>query len=108
MPKNKFGDMNYLLLLLCRTKKTQFMQRKNDAELISQLANYQAKILKIENLLKLAPFKEVNIFFYASEMFCSVDQSMLPFNLGIEIDLLLRESINYYEQKIEDTNAQLR
>jgi hypothetical protein len=41
-------------------------------------------------------------------MFCSVDQSMLPFNLGIEIDLLLRESINYYEQKIEDTNAQLR
>jgi len=84
------------------------MTKRNDAELISQLANYQAKILQIENLLKLAPYSEVNIFFYAKEMFCSVDQSMLPFNLGIEIDLLLRESINYYEQKIEDCNAQLR
>jgi len=84
------------------------MTKRNDAEIISQLANYQAKILQIENLLKLAPYSEVNIFFYAKEMFCSVDQSMLPFNLGIEIDLLLRESINYYEQKIEDCNAQLR
>ena len=84
------------------------MTKRNDADIISKLANYQAKILKIENLLKLAPYSEVNIFFYAKEMFCSVDQSMLPFNLGIEIDLLLRESINYYEQKIEDTNAQLR
>ncbi len=84
------------------------MTKRNDAEIISKLANYQAKILKIENLLKLAPYSEVNIFFYAKEMFCSVDQSMLPFNLGIEIDLLLRESINYYEQKIEDCNAQLR
>lgn len=84
------------------------MTKRNDADIISQLANYQAKILQIENLLKLAPYSEVNIFFYAKEMFCSVDQSMLPFNLGIEIDLLLRESINYYEQKIEDTNAQLR
>ena len=84
------------------------MTKRNDADIISQLANYQAKILQIENLLKLAPYSEVNIFFYAKELFCSVDQSMLPFNLGIEIDLLLRESINYYEQKIEDTNAQLR
>lgn len=84
------------------------MTKRNDADIISLLANYQAKILQIENLLKLAPYSEVNIFFYAKEMFCSVDQSMLPFNLGIEIDLLLRESINYYEQKIEDTNAQLR
>jgi len=84
------------------------MTKRNDADIISQLANYQAKILQIENLLKLAPYSEVNIFFYAKEMFCSVDQSMLPFNLGIEIDLLLRESINYYEQKIEDCNAQLR
>lgn len=84
------------------------MNKKTDGQLITDLANYQAKILKIENLLKLAPYSEVNIFFYAKEMFCSVDQSMLPFNLGIEIDLLLRESINYYEQKIEDTNAQLR
>jgi hypothetical protein len=89
-------------------KKNPIMTKRNDAEIISQLANYQAKILKIENLLKLAPYSEVNIFFYAKEMFCSVDQSMLPFNLGIEIDLLLRESINYYEQKIEDCNAQLR
>ena len=89
-------------------KKNPIMTKRNDADIISQLANYQAKILKIENLLKLAPYSEVNIFFYAKEMFCSVDQSMLPFNLGIEIDLLLRESINYYEQKIEDTNAQLR
>jgi hypothetical protein len=84
------------------------MTKRNDADIISQLANYQAKILQIENLLKLAPYSEVNIFFYAKEMFCSVDQSMLPFNLGIEIDLLLSESINYYEQKIEDCNAQLR
>lgn len=84
------------------------MKKRNDAEIISQLANYQAKILKIENLLKLAPYSEVNIFFYAKELFCSIDQAMLPFNLGIEIDLLLKESINYYEQKIEDCNAQLR
>ena len=89
-------------------KKNPIMTKRNDADIISLLANYQAKILQIENLLKLAPYSEVNIFFYAKEMFCSVDQSMLPFNLGIEIDLLLRESINYYEQKIEDTNAQLR
>ena len=89
-------------------KKNPIMNKKTDGQLITDLANYQAKILKIENLLKLAPYSEVNIFFYAKEMFCSVDQSMLPFNLGIEIDLLLRESINYYEQKIEDTNAQLR
>ena len=84
------------------------MNKKTDGQLITDLANYQAKILKIENLLKLAPYSEVNIFFYAKELFCSIDQAMLPFNLGIEIDLLLRESINYYEQKIEDTNAQLR
>jgi hypothetical protein len=89
-------------------KKNPIMNKKTDGQLITDLANYQAKILKIENLLKLAPYSEVNIFFYAKELFCSIDQAMLPFNLGIEIDLLLRESINYYEQKIEDTNAQLR
>jgi hypothetical protein len=88
-------------------KKNPIMNKKNDADILRQVANLQAQILKCQNLLKLAPYSEVNIFFYAKELFCSIDQAMLPFNLGIEIDLLLRESINYYEQKIYDLENQL-
>ena len=88
-------------------KKNPIMNKNNDADILRQVANLQAQILKCQNLLKLAPFSEVNIFFYAKEMFCSMDQSMIPFTLSVEIDLLLRESINYYEQKIYDLENQL-
>jgi hypothetical protein len=88
-------------------KKNPIMNKNNDADILRQVANLQAQILKCQNLLKLAPFSEVNIFFYAKEMFCSMDQSMIPFTLSAEIDLLLRESINYYEQKIYDLENEL-
>jgi len=99
--------MKNLFITLCRTKKTQFMTKRNDADILREVANLQAQIIKCQNLLKLAPFSEVNIFFYAKEMFCSLDQSMIPFTLSVEIDLLLRESINYYDQKIYDLENQL-
>ena len=88
-------------------KKNPIMTQKNDAQKLGLIANYQAKILKLENLLKLAPYSEVNVFFYAKEMFCSISQDMLPFSLGTEIDLLLRESVTYYEQKIYDIETDL-
>lgn len=83
------------------------MIKKTDANIISEIANLQAKKIQVTTLLMLAPYKDVNIFCYGSDKFLALNQELLPFNLNIEINLLLSESITCYEQMIKDLENQL-
>ena len=83
------------------------MIKKTDANIISEIANLQAKKIQLTTLLMLAPYKDVNIFFYGSDKFLAMDQSLLPFNLNIELNLILTDSIICYEERIKDLENQL-
>ena len=83
------------------------MNKNTDANIISEIANLQAKIYQLNNLLVLAPYKDVNIFFYGTSTFLSLTQDLLPFNLNIELNLLLIDSITCYEERIKDLENQL-
>lgn len=84
------------------------MIKKTDANIISEMANLQAKKLQLENLLHLVPFTDVNIFFYGQEKFLALTQNSLPFSLNVELNLLISESITCYEQRIQDLENQLK
>ena len=83
------------------------MNKNTDANIISEIANLQAKIFQLNNLLVLAPYKDVNIFFYGNSTFLALTQDLLPFNLNIELNLLLTDSITCYEERIKDLENQL-
>jgi hypothetical protein len=83
------------------------MNKNADANIISEIANLQAKIFQLNNLLVLAPYKDVNIFFYGTSTFLALTQDLLPFNLNIELNLLLTDSITCYEERIKDLETQL-
>lgn len=73
------------------------MQLTTNAAVLSQIANLQSKILRIQALRALAPFEQVNFFFYSSSgKFLSINENDVPFSLSIEIGLILDASLDHY------------
>lgn len=75
----------------------------HNARTLGEIAVLQAKINRLKDLLPLLPFKKVNFFFYGTNgVFVGLDQSMLPFDMGIEIGILIEASIEHYENQLKE------
>jgi hypothetical protein len=84
------------------------MNKKITTQLLGEIADLQAKKNRLEHLMQLAPYRDINIFFYGSDKFLAINQSDMPFNLNIELHMLLTESITHYEHMINNLEYQLK
>jgi len=78
------------------------MHLKTDSKILGEIASLQSKILRLEALRDLAPFEQCNFFFYSSSgKFLSVNENDVPFDLAIEIRILLDASLDHYQFEIK-------
>ena len=82
------------------------MTQLTDAQILCNIADLQAKKKRLTDLLALMPFKTPTFFFYGKDgTFISLDQSLTPFDLAIEMGILLEASADYLQnQIIEQSN----
>jgi hypothetical protein len=80
----------------------------NNARIMRQMAELQAKKNRLQDLWALRPFKKATFFFYAKdETFISLDQTMLPFDMTIEMAVLIESSIEFLDYQIKELSNQL-
>lgn len=74
---------------------------QTNARILGEIANLQAKVNHLKNLLAFKPFKKGTFFFYGNDgTFIGLEQSHLPFDMGTELEILLNESITWYQDQI--------
>jgi len=78
------------------------MTFNTDQKILGQIASAQSKIQRLETLRSLAPFEQCNFFFYGSGgKFLSINENDTPFDLAIEMRILIDASIEHYENEIK-------
>lgn len=78
------------------------MHLTTDSKILGEIASLQHKILKLEALRDLAPFEQCHFFFYSSSgRFLSLNENDVPFDLAIEIRILIDASIDHYQFEIK-------
>lgn len=78
------------------------MHLKTDSKILGEIASLQHKILRLEALRDLAPFEQCHFFFYSrSGKFLSLNENDVPFDLAIEIRILIDASIDHYQFEIK-------
>jgi hypothetical protein len=78
------------------------MTLNTDAHILSKIQALQIKIQRLEALQTLAPFEQCNFFFYGSGgKFLAVNENDVPFDLAIEIKILIDAAIDYYQDEIK-------
>jgi hypothetical protein len=81
---------------------------QNKERTMRQMAELQAKKTRLEDLFALMPYDKATFFFYGKDgTFVSLDQSMLPFSMVIEMGILIDSSIQYYEEQIKELSNYL-
>ena len=79
-----------------------------DEETIVSIQHLTTKVTRLKAILAITPFKNVNYFLYGSSgAFIGLDQSMFPMDLSNELKLLLQESIDIYENEIQQLHNSL-
>lgn len=80
---------------------------KNDSNNRS-IQYLETKVARLKAILALAPFKNVNFFYYGSNgSFVGIDQSMFAIDISNEMKLLLEESIEIFENDINQLKDSL-
>jgi len=80
----------------------------NNARIMREMAELQAKQNRLQDLKALMPYEKATFFFYGKEgTFISIDQSMLPFDMTIEMGILIESSIDYLTHQIKDLSEKL-
>jgi hypothetical protein len=78
------------------------MHLKTDSKILGEIAILQSKILRLEALRDLTPFEQCTFFFYSrSGKFLSLNENDVPFDLAIEIRILLDASLEHYQFEIK-------
>jgi len=78
------------------------MTLNTDTHVLSKIQVLQTKIQRLEALQCLAPFEQSNFFFYGSDgKFLAINENDVPFDLAIEIKILIDAAIDYYENEIK-------
>jgi hypothetical protein len=78
------------------------MTFNTDTKILGQIASAQSKIQRLEALRSLAPFEQCTFFFYGfGGKFLSINENDTPFDLAIEMRILIDASIEYYENEIK-------
>jgi len=78
------------------------MTLNTDQKILGQIAAAQSKIQRLEALRSLAPYDQCHFFFYGSGgKFLSINENDVPFNLAIEMRILIDAAIDHYEDEIK-------
>jgi hypothetical protein len=78
------------------------MTFNTDTKILGQIASAQSKIQRLEALRSLAPYDQCTFFFYGSGgKFLSINENDVPFNLAIEMRILIDAAIEHYEDEIK-------
>tara|TARA_R110002126_G_C10413867_1_gene496834 strand:+ start:1016 stop:1273 length:258 start_codon:yes stop_codon:yes gene_type:complete len=78
------------------------MTYNTDTKILGKIAAAQSKIQRLESLRSLAPYEQCTFFFYGSSgKFLSINENDVPFDLAIEMRILIDASIEHYEDEIQ-------